>query len=199
MGLMNRAVLFPLSYLIGGIPFGLLIAKFFYHTNIRQHGSGNPGATNVWRVLGKKPGITTLILDILKGVGAVLLAKYFRPGDSPAAIGAGLLAIIGHNWSPFLKFKGGKGVATSAGVFLALLPLHMSMAIAGFLIFFLTTRHVSVGSMAGAIVLFISSYIIPVDKLFHSVILLASLMILLKHIPNMKRLAQGTEPKVNFK
>lgn len=195
----ERILIIAASYLIGGIPFGLLIGRTFYNVDIRQHGSGNPGATNVWRTLGKKPGATTLTLDILKGVASVMMARWWLPGNSAMAIAAGVASIVGHNWSPFLKFRGGKGVATSAGVFLALLPIHTLFALAGFLIFFFTTRHVSVGSIAGAVTLFVSSFLIPVDRRFQIVILLASVMILLKHIPNIKRLAQGTEPKVSFK
>ncbi len=187
------------SYTFGGIPFGLLISKFFYGVDIRQVGSGNVGATNVWRTLGKKPGIVTLALDALKGALPVLLARYLFPWNDSLPIWAGVAAIVGHNWSPFLKLKGGKGVATSAGAFLALLPLHMGLATLGFLLAFFLTRHVSVGSMVGAGVLLISSFVFPVGRTEKLVILLASAMILLKHIPNMKRIAQGTEPKVNFK
>ncbi len=101
-------VLIAGSYLFGGIPFGLIIAKTFYHVDIRQVGSGNTGATNVWRTLGKKPGIATLTLDIGKGIVSVLVARHFYPSPSMVPVWTGVAAIVGHNWSPFLKFKGGK-------------------------------------------------------------------------------------------
>lgn len=196
---LEAAFLLLAAYLIGSIPFGLIIAKVFYHVDIRTMGSGNPGATNVWRTLGKKPGIATLLLDILKGALPVLFVRRFFPWDHPLAIFVGLAAIVGHNWSVFLKFKGGKGVATSAGVFLSLMPLQGFLAITGFLVLFLSTGHVSVGSMTGAFVLLISSLIFPVEPLLKIIIVVASAMILIKHIPNMKRLAEGKEPKVKFK
>jgi acyl phosphate:glycerol-3-phosphate acyltransferase len=196
---LEAAGLLLIAYLIGSIPFGLIISKVFYKTDIRQLGSGNPGATNVWRVLGRKPGIATLLLDIVKGAVPVMLSKKFFPWDPPLAIFVGLAAIVGHNWSVFLKFKGGKGVATSAGVFLSLMPLQASLAILGFLVFFIRTRHVSVGSIAGSFVLLLTSFIFPVEPLLKFIIVLAAAMILIKHIPNIKRLAEGSEPKVNFK
>jgi glycerol-3-phosphate acyltransferase PlsY len=195
---MTNGILILTAYLLGGVPCGLIIAKTFYHVDVRERGSGNTGATNVWRTLGKKPGMATLALDILKGAIPVLAARAFLPGDETTPIWAGVAAVVGHNWSPFLKFKGGKGVATSAGAFLALYPLHAGLAVAAFALLFFTTRHVSVGSMAGALTLFVSSFIFPLNRTAQLVILLASAMILLKHFPNMKRLANGTEPKVNF-
>lgn len=191
-------VVIALGYLLGCIPFGVLIAKYFYHVDIRELGSKNPGATNVWRSLGAKPGAATLALDILKGVAAVVLAKVVVPEESGTALFSGLASIIGHNWSVFLKGRGGKGVATSAGVFLALTPVHALIALAVFAIFFFMTRHVSVGSMAGAVALFVSSFILKTPPIIRIFILVAAVMILIKHVPNMKRLKNGEEPKVNF-
>lgn len=186
------------AYLLGAIPVGVLIARRFYDVDIRQMGSKNPGATNVWRVLGAKPGATTLALDALKGVLAVILAKVLVPDEIGTQVGAGMLAIIGHNWSVFLRGKGGKGVATSAGVFLALMPLHAVIALIVFLIFFLTSKHVSVGSMAAAVALFISTFIIRTNGLLRGLVAVAAVMVLVKHVPNMRRLAHGQEPKVKF-
>lgn len=187
------------SYLLGSIPFSVLIAKGFYGIDIRQHGSRNAGATNVWRVLGARPGLSTLALDLVKGVGAVLAARGVAPEKPWIMVLCGLAAIIGHNWSVFLKGKGGKGVATSAGVFLALIPVPAIISLVAFLIFFLATRHVSVGSMAGALALLAATLALPVDNLFRFFVAVASVMLLIKHVPNMKRLLKGEEPKVKLR
>lgn len=194
--LVLTVLVFSISYLIGAIPFGVIIARSFYHADIRQMGSRNTGATNVWRSLGWKPGLVTLVLDILKGAVPVLICRARWPGMPMLAVVAGLAAIIGHNWSVFLMGSGGKGVATSTGVFLALLPVEGCAAIVTFLVFFLMTKHVSVGSMAGAVALLITCLIRQHPPIVDAVVLLASAMILIKHIPNMKRLARGEEPKV---
>ena len=186
------------SYLLGAVPFGVLIARQIYKTDIRQHGSRNTGATNVWRVLGARAGASTLALDALKGAVAVVAARLLLPDELGSHVAAGAMAIIGHNWSVFLRGAGGKGVATSAGVFLALMPVQAVIALAVFLIFFLTTRHVSVGSMAAAIALFISTLVIETPGLLRILVFVAAVMVLVKHVPNMKRLARGEEPKVKF-
>jgi acyl-phosphate glycerol 3-phosphate acyltransferase len=128
--------LLVLSYLVGALPFGVIIARLFYKTDIRQHGSKNTGATNVWRVLGWKPGLSTFILDFLKGFLPVLLAIHFAAEEMDAVLPvlAGVASIIGHNWSLFLKGSGGKGVATSAGVFIALMPEQTLIAILAFVL-----------------------------------------------------------------
>lgn len=181
------------------MPFGVWIAKVFYHVDIREHGSKNTGATNVWRVLGWKPGLSTFVLDFFKGFVPVWVAnRYFGAGTEMPVI-AGVAAIVGHNWSIFLKGKGGKGVATSAGVFIALMPVHTAIAIAMFAIVFFVTHRISVGSMASAVTLVISTFFIPTAPLNRGVTILASLMIFVKHVPNLKRLARGEEPKVNLR
>src|SRR5262245_33914401 len=146
MGVTTTAVLLVIcGYLLGSVPFGLLIAKIFYRVDIRQSGSGNTGATNVWRTLGRAPGMATLALDIFKGMAIVITARFLAPGNEILAVGCGLASIIGHNWSLFLKGKGGKGVATSAGVFLALIPKQTGVAALVFLVCLITTGHVSIG------------------------------------------------------
>ena len=167
-----------IAFLIGSIPFGLLISRA-YGVDIRQHGSGNIGATNVLRVLGKKPGIGCLLLDALKGFLPVLIAiSLIRfPNSSPALaldslwhlagsppavpretaqlihVLAGLAAILGHNYSPWLGFRGGKGIATSAGVVIALMPFAVILLFAAWALLFLSTRYVSVASMGAALLL----------------------------------------------
>jgi glycerol-3-phosphate acyltransferase PlsY len=187
------------SYLLGSIPFGLVIAHFFFHTDVRQQGSGNSGATNVWRVLGWKPGLATLLLDILKGFLPVLMSMKLFPNDLGTSLLCGLAAILGHNWSLFLKGSGGKGVATSVGVFLALMPKQAGLAILTFLIFFLLTHYVSVGSMAASLVLAASCFIFDTPALLKFLVILASTMVLVKHLPNIKRLVKGEEHRVNFR
>jgi glycerol-3-phosphate acyltransferase PlsY len=200
MGIITSPLFFiVLSYLIGAIPFGYVLVKIFYKTDIRQHGSGNPGATNVWRTFGKKPGSITLALDILKGVIPVVLARHFFSNNMGVPMWCGLAAIVGHNWSVFLRGKGGKGVATSIGVFLALIPLPSLVAVAIFLAVFLSTGHVSSGSMAGSAGLVAGTFIWDTPWAIRAVVIVAGIMIVLKHRPNIKRLIEGTEPKVNFR
>jgi glycerol-3-phosphate acyltransferase PlsY len=166
------------AFLLGSVPFGLLIAKA-RGVDIRRHGSGNIGATNVLRVLGKKYGIPCLALDILKGFVPTLLAiNLIRFAGQPAGMGipalmawawqfpaegqftaqllqvvSGLCAILGHNYSPWVGFKGGKGIATSAGVVIALMPAAIVILVTLWLVVFLTTRYVSVASIAAVVVL----------------------------------------------
>lgn len=196
---MGIAVLIGLaSYAIGSIPFGYVIAKTRYRIDIREHGSKNTGATNVWRTLGKGPGLTTLALDTAKGFAPVFVTSRLFPGQEFLALLAGISSIIGHNWSVFLRGKGGKGVATSGGVFLALIPKPMGVSVLIFLAFFLSTRYVSVGSMAAAAALSAMTFVFPTSNFFRSVVLLAAGLILIRHVPNVKRLIAGQEPKVDF-
>ena len=182
-----------LSYLAGGIPTGFLLAKRLKGIDIREHGSGNPGAANVYRVVGRGAGAATLFVDALKGFLPVLLARHWYPGDYRMQIGCGALAIIGHVWTVFLGFRGGKGVATSAGVFLALLPKPTLGALGVFVLGVAATGHISVGSMAAAALFpFIALF-------FHEpapltwMAFAAGLLILVKHIPNFRRLVLGQE------
>src|SRR5262245_58248155 len=136
---------FVVSLLAGSFPTGFLLTYWLKGVDIRTLGSGNPGATNVMRSVGKTAGVVTLIVDIFKGWICVFIAqKLFHNPWEPIA--AGFAVVAGHTWSPFLKFRGGKGVATSAGVFAALLPVPLGVAVAAFAIGLLMTKHVSVGS-----------------------------------------------------
>ncbi len=194
-----KPLLFVLcSYLLGAIPFGWVIVKSIYKQEIRDIGSGNPGATNVWRCFGKWPGMTTLALDIAKGFVPVFLTRRAIPGTDLWPILAGIAAIVGHNWSVFLMGKGGKGVATSAGVFLALLPRECGIALGIFLITLLISKRVSISSLTAAAALVLVSFFFPKPFYFHAVVILAGTMILVKHIPNLKRLIKGDEPKVTM-
>ena len=145
--------LFPLAgFLAGSVPFGLLVARS-KGIDIREHGSGNIGATNVLRVVGKPYGISVFLLDFLKGLLPVLACLHWASSESHAEalpIGTGLAAILGHNYSPWVGFKGGKGIATSAGVLLGLFPWPLIIGLAVWGVVFKVTRYVSVASMAAA-------------------------------------------------
>lgn len=192
-------LLIAFSYLCGAIPFGYLIAKKYYFVDIREHGSGNTGATNVWRTLGTKPGAITLALDIFKGFFPIVITKIIYPRQYGLYLLCGTLAIVGHNWSIFLKGRGGKGVATSAGVFLALLPKQCLVAIAMFCGLFYWTGFVSVGSIGAALTLMLATLLFKTPVLYRFIVFLAGIMLIVKHIPNIKRLLRGEEPKVNFR
>jgi glycerol-3-phosphate acyltransferase PlsY len=208
------------AFLLGSIPFGLIIARM-KGIDIRAHGSGNIGATNVLRVVGKQYGITCLVLDLLKGFIPVVIAlNLIQVGDrvpvphlgflDPLALhlGAGeaftgqlvhvltaLFAILGHNYSPWVGFKGGKGIATSAGVVLGLMPLAVLLLVALWALLFLTTRYVSIASVGAAAAL-------PILTIWKSgtsnkplfvFALVVALLAIWKHRGNFKRLREGTE------
>ncbi|HOW28278.1 MAG TPA: glycerol-3-phosphate 1-O-acyltransferase PlsY [Elusimicrobiota bacterium] len=190
------------SYLIGSFPTGYLMGRWWRGIDIREHGSGNPGATNVFRVVGKGPGLITLAIDIAKGIVAVWLVQVLFGGSDVLKVMAGCCAVVGHTWTPFLRFKGGKGVATSAGVFVTLLPIPAAIAIAGFAVAFAATRHVSVGSLTGSILLPLTAWMQCGGFLFSegsghplkaAMATALAVLIILKHIPNIKRLIKGEE------
>jgi len=185
------------SYLAGGIPTGYLLARKLRGIDIREHGSGNPGAANVYRVVGKGAGAATLFVDALKGFFPVLLARHYFPADYRVQIACGALAIIGHVWTIFLRFRGGKGVATSAGVFLALLPKPMIGAIGVFILGVALTGHISVGSMAAAALFPFFAALLHEPWPLTLMGAVAGALILVKHIPNFRRLVLGDE--LNFK
>src|SRR5690625_6561186 len=149
-------LLLTFSYLIGSIPFSLLIGKTFYKVDLREHGSGNVGTTNTFRILGKKAGIVVLILDLLKGAIPVWTAMLVDgTGDFPVVI-FGVVAALGHVYSIFLKFKGGKAVATGGGAILAANPLLFLVLIITFLLTLKLSKYVSLSSVFAAIVLIIA-------------------------------------------
>ncbi|MBI4348031.1 MAG: glycerol-3-phosphate 1-O-acyltransferase PlsY [Elusimicrobia bacterium] len=182
-----------LSYLAGGIPTGYLLARRLKGIDIREHGSGNPGAANVYRVVGKGAGAATLFVDALKGFFPVMLARHYYPTDYTIQILCGALAIVGHVWTIFLGFRGGKGVATSAGVFIALLPKPMLGAIGVFILGVALTGHISVGSMAAAGLFPIFALLLKEPWPLTAMGTAAGLLILIKHIPNFRRLVLGEE------
>jgi glycerol-3-phosphate acyltransferase PlsY len=202
---MLLAVSLVLCYLIGSIPTSYIFAKALKGIDIRKFGSGNVGATNTYRVVGKLPGLLVLVIDILKGLICVaLVAKLFlRLGVTvePEAYGMmlGFAAIVGHIWSVFLGFKGGKGVATSAGVFIGVAPRIFLLGLAVWVLIFVWKRYVSLASIttAVAVPVIFSALSYPASYVIFGSLVCA--VTVYKHYPNIKRLARGEENRISFK
>ncbi|MHC0552266.1 glycerol-3-phosphate 1-O-acyltransferase PlsY [Salinicoccus sp. CNSTN-B1] len=188
-------ILLIFSYLIGAIPFSLLIGKWFYKINLREHGSGNIGTTNTFRILGKKAGIVVLLLDMFKGALPVLIAIMIDT-DMHVFI-PGLAAALGHVYSIFLKFKGGKAVATSAGAVLAYNPVLFIILLTVFLTTLKLSKYVSLSSIISAIVFFILSIVFR-DYLLIAFSFIIMVVIVVRHSSNIKRIMDGTESKITF-
>lgn len=187
--------IFIAAYLLGSIPSGLIVGKAFYGIDIREHGSGNLGGTNTFRTLGKKAGFIVTIADILKGTLAALLPFFFDLGIHEVIVG--IFAVIGHMYPIFAGFKGGKAVATSAGVVLAFVPLMFAVVVVVFLISLFITQYVSLSSMIGGIVALIYALIIG-DPILITIVAIMTIFIIYRHRTNISRILQKTEPKVNF-
>jgi acyl phosphate:glycerol-3-phosphate acyltransferase len=192
------------AYLLGSIPFGLILAKLFRGGDVRKVGSGNIGATNVARAAGLLAGVLTLVLDVAKGAGAVLLAGRLSNGSPTWMMIAAFVALIGHCFPVWLKFKGGKGVATATGMFLVLSPAACLGAIILFLLVVIFWRYVSLGSISAAAVMPLLIYFLWAPRhappLAITLGALASaLLIIYKHRGNLQRLLQGAEPKFSFR
>ncbi|MRI59202.1 MAG: acyl-phosphate--glycerol-3-phosphate O-acyltransferase [Epsilonproteobacteria bacterium] len=200
-----NVIFYIIAYLVGGIPFGYILAKVFAGVDIKKSGSKSIGATNVLRVvrqkdekLAKKLAIATVVFDALKGAALVLLAKFL--GFPPAVWWmVGILTVLGHCYSPFLKFEGGKGVATAMGVLLVLLPIETLIGIAVWAIVAKTTKISSLASLSGLAAVVIASFIIHPELPHvrsHAPLLILAFIIFYKHLPNIKRLITGEERKV---
>ena len=185
------AVLLVLAYLLGSVPTGLLLGRA-YGIDVRKEGSGNIGATNLYRTLGRKIGIITLVGDCLKGLVPVLVVQSFMP---EYAAWVGLAAFCGHVFSVFLRFKGGKGVATALGVFLALAPLAVGIALVVFIVCTVLWRYVSLGSIAAAAIMPLAVMVLRGDKVLIAVTLIIALVVIAKHHENIRRLLTGTESR----
>lgn len=182
------------AYLIGNISPATLIARSS-GVDIRKEGSGNPGTTNMLRVMGKKAAVFTLLIDILKGVIAVLIGKYF--GGEPLAAICGLAVFAGHVFPVIYKFKGGKGIATAFGVLLTL-NIQMALLCLGIAaIAFATTRRMSVGSLLAAIALPVLARFFMPDYIVLFAVM--AIVVIIKHRGNIRRIFHGEEPKVSFK
>lgn len=185
------------SYLIGSIPVSYLVARYWKGIDIREHGSGNVGTTNVWRNAGPVAGVTALAGDLGKGVMAVLLARHF--GDPLLESLAGMAALAGHSWPVFLGFRGGKLVATGVGVIAAISPPVGALAAAIWLLVVGITRYVSVGSLTAVISIPVLMLAFHLERPYLLVGVFIAAFAVYKHIPNIKRLAAGTEPKIGRK
>lgn len=191
------------AYFLGSIPFGLLLTKAFGRGDVREVGSGNIGATNVARAAGLLAGVSTLLLDVAKGAAAVLLAKRLSSDGATWMMIASFAVLLGHCFPVWLKFRGGKGVATAAGIFLVLSPFACLAAVILFLLVVIFWRYVSLGSVSAAAAMPLLIYLLwsppPAPPLVVTIGTLAvSLLITYKHRGNLRRLAERTEPKFSF-
>lgn len=201
---MNIALALTLSYLMGAVPVGVIIGKITRGIDIREFGSGNIGATNVFRTLGPGPAAMVMIGDTLKGLLAVLLCKELTGMPYVVVLGA-FLSIIGHSFSVFLGFKGGKGVATSLGMIIGFDWLIAFIAFTSWVLLVAITRYISIASpiaaMSVPVMMFFSPQLFgkPIPVPYQVISLLAALLIVVKHRSNYARLAKGTEPKFGQK
>jgi len=207
---MNFYLYGAIAFLVGGLPFGLIIGYICGRGDIRRQGSGNIGATNVLRVIGPIAAVLALLGDVGKGIGAVWLGRIWFNGQWPvsldtALITGGVLAILGHVFSPYLKFRGGKGVNTALGVFLMLAPVESLIALAAFIIIVICFRFVSLASMSGVMVF---AGVLWIEKLglgysiswlLIAIATLLALFILFTHRSNIGRLIAGTESRLQLR
>jgi glycerol-3-phosphate acyltransferase PlsY len=185
--------LFVVAFLLGSVPFGRLISQWVARIDITKRGSGNIGATNVARELGLKWGVLTLVLDVLKGLAPALLFARLFPGAHLGLAITGLCALLGHQFTPFLRFRGGKGVATALGVYLAISPLGCLAAAVVFVLTVTFWDFISLGSIVGAcaVPVLFALLGVPLELILASVV--AAGLICLKHKDNIRRLAAGNE------
>ncbi len=206
MQILSYAVVAVTAYLLGSIPTGYLAGRA-RGIDIRTVGSGNMGAANVFRTLGKTAGVTVLIVDGLKGYaactwlcdGALGLMNLPTADAELYRIIAGIAAVLGHNFTCWLKFKGGKGIATSAGIFFALAPLAVSVALGAWIIVFALSRYVSVASIAAAVALPATVWLTPHSLTLRIVTTALGLLAIAKHKSNIERLFNGTEQRFGQK
>ena len=200
-----------ISYLVGSIPVAYIFGRLLKGIDIRKYGSGNVGATNALRVLGKGPGIAVLLLDVLKGlivvtlVGNFVITRVANVSEEQLRIALGIFVIIGHNWTVFLGFKGGKGIATTLGVLVGLacvfrgLTVIILLVVAAWFLIFLLFRIVSLASMAAALSLPLCMLLFHRSKTFLATSIILATFVLLRHKANLTRLLQGKEPRLSFK
>jgi glycerol-3-phosphate acyltransferase PlsY len=184
--------LIVVAYLMGSIPVGVAVTRFFGGADPRTMGSGNIGATNVRRAAGKTAGIVTLIGDCLKGFLPTLFAFHFFPSVKVVGL-TGLAAFLGHIFPVFLRFKGGKGVATALGVFLVISPIATLLSVVVFVILLLIFRYVSLSSISAAVSMPIFLGLLPSSKSFAPLGAMVAVIIILTHTKNIKRIIEGKE------
>lgn len=192
---MNQAIALVAAYLLGSIPFALIAGRL-NGVDLRTVGSGNLGATNVFRTLGRTWGIAVMILDIAKGAAAVLLAEALTSNPWPLAAGA--LAILGHVFPVWTRFKGGKGVAVGAGALIGLVPAASGIILLIWILLVVTTRYVSVASIVAALAAAPLAWAFGAPWSYVAFIALAALFVILKHRENIVRLFRGTENRIQL-
>lgn len=192
---MENLLVIILAYLLGSIPSGLWIGKLFYGKDIREFGSGNMGTTNTFRILGAKAGIVVLLMDMLKGSLATLLPLWL--GASMHPLFAGVVAAVGHTLPLFASFRGGKAVATSAGIILAYNPLFFALAILCFLIYLYVSSMVSLASILACLSAVVISFFFR-DGYLIAVTVLLTAYIIYRHRSNIQRIKAGTENRIPF-
>ena len=190
-------ILTLLSYLLGSIPAGFLVGSSA-GVDVRSAGSGNIGATNVARTLGWKKGLVTLFADVAKGFLPVLAAHLLDLGNAAAAA-AGLAAFAGHLYPVFLRFKGGKGVATAAGVYLAAMPLGLLVVLGGFVLVMLAGRRVSLASMSAAVLAPVAAWALSYPEEVAWMSLVIGILVVVRHRENIRRLMAGEEPRLELR
>lgn len=208
--MLNFILLLVISYLLGSIPTSFILGKMLRGIDIREHGSGNAGATNAYRVLGARPALVTVAIDISKGfVPVFFLAPILGTGVGLSLIWvkiiAGLFAVAGHIWTIFLKFRGGKGVATGAGILLALAPMATLVGVIAFIVVTALTRYVSLGSICAAcsipitigIQIFVLKQAIAIELFYLGLILIVTVVV--THRSNIRRLLTGQERRLGDK
>jgi len=205
MNLLYLAISAILAYLIGSIPTAYIFGRVLKNIDIREHGSGNMGATNAFRVLGKVPGSIVLVLDIIKGIIPVtVLANAFGLGDALSLVIISVAAVAGHNWTVFLGFKGGKGMATSLGVLIGLaiqlpgLRIVLGLATLIWLVLFLAFGYVSLASISAVVALPVLMVIYDAPFPMKMMAIVLCIVIVFRHSSNIKRLAKGQENRVSF-
>ncbi|EER74497.1 glycerol-3-phosphate 1-O-acyltransferase PlsY [Weissella paramesenteroides] len=198
MTIFHFIISFVLAYLFGSIPSGYWIGKIFYKKNILELGSGNIGTTNTFRTLGTIPGVVVLILDLCKGILGASMATIWGSAPHWMFMVVGLGAILGHTFSIWIGFKGGKAVATSVGVLLLYSPVMFLAAVIAFITAILLTSMVSVGSMLGFTVVTLLSVFWLHDWFLATIALVLTVFVFYRHRSNVKRILNGTESKVPF-
>lgn len=192
---MEYIVFAIIAYVLGSIPSGIIVGKIGYNIDIREHGSGNSGGTNTFRVLGIKAGIIVTVADILKGTTATVIPLLFEADVYRLAIG--LFAVIGHTYPLFAKFKGGKAVATSGGIILGISPVIFAIIISSFMLTLYISKYVSLSSMITGVVSIICSIIFQDTGIIIVTVALTT-FVFYRHTDNIKRIKNKTEPKIKW-
>jgi len=187
------------AYLIGAVPIGWLVARAFGVTDIHRHGSGNIGATNVLRTLGRLPAVVTLVGDVLKGYAAVVVAGALAGGAPPALAAAAVAAVVGNCWSVFLGFRGGKGVATGLGALLRLVPWATLAALPVFVVVLASFRYVSLASLLAALCVPLGALVLGYPRVSTLAALAVAALVVSRHHANIARLRAGTESRFGQK